>query len=212
MRFDINSDFQTMQALLLSHLIKNTVIDDDTLHTLYDDWEEMYEASSFFVGESDDLTLRDYVQAMEVVYGDNPSYEELESISNLEVYRSELRKLDRAKILGTVGSKESTSGLRFFGQRFSIDGWIHNSLSHPEVESRYMVKGLDIPASLGSSVAERYLGEELDAFSTYKDELETVRASASEILDSEGDRNLYASSFKSLATLLVFPQQGVLDL
>ncbi len=204
-RFDLNSDLQTQQALLLTNLLKNTKIGNVSGFSA---WQGIYDSTSFFVGESDDLTFQQYMTAMQKIYGSNPSLEELASPAKLRTYQEELRRLDSSRILGTISTKDRALGLRFLGQRFAIDSYIHHALSHDRLESRFMVKGLDIPAAFGSSRAELYLSDEFGKYPDYKGRLESTRVALSGISESEWNRNLYVSSFDSMRTILGQPADG----
>jgi hypothetical protein len=61
MTFRLKSEDETRSALLLTLALS----DEDTLTR----WDRIYEPTSFFVGESDDLNVRHYQELMVQIYG-----------------------------------------------------------------------------------------------------------------------------------------------
>lgn len=216
MRFQANSSpyqpvelarLQTAQALILTYLMVNTNADGVSCLKL---WEKVYLPTSFIVGESDDLNFYDYLETMKEVYG-NFTPDMVNDVERLDLFRSKITLKNKAKIVSSpVFPCEipSLAGLRFMGQRFILDGYIHQKLCYPEVAYRTMVKGLDIAAALGSSIAEKLLEEDKSKYPGYKEKLEEMKKYVANITDEEWSRNLYMGWLYTIKSLLNYSTKG----
>ncbi len=135
----------TIQASLVSAELPNVEVNDITC---WETWNRIYAVTSFFVGEADDLTPYEYLEAMEKVFGtdfDASKLAEEEALLNL---KTELAQMRNPEIYGGSGiclidppaTKEklydclaNTKGMRFMGQRFVPDSYIFQNLLFPAV-------------------------------------------------------------------------------
>jgi hypothetical protein len=81
---------------------------------------------------------------------------------------------------------KSVTGLRFLGERFTIDAAIFQRLIAEEVQGRYLPTALDIPATMGSSEAVAILGSE-GVMATYPDYAEKLQEAQDYFLDTTGN-------------------------
>jgi hypothetical protein len=100
-------------------------------------WESIYQPTSFFVGQTDDLTIYDYNQAANKI-GFKASDESDTVIAKLQ---SELATYRDPQIMSSVvidqsvftttkeDLQKSTKGFRFMGQRFTPDAFIFSTLT-----------------------------------------------------------------------------------
>ena len=180
MRFELKdsynqekADLQTRAAILLTYIISMHRVDEESLLNI---WEKIYLPTAFIVGYSDDLTFYDYIEGIAEVYnGFIPSM--LDDSGRLHTFQDVMIEKDNSKIKNTIWTPESASslpGLRFMGQRFILDGYIHQMLCYPKVAYRTMVKGLDIMAVFGSEEALKYLDEDIRKYPGYLESLNNM--------------------------------------
>ena len=179
-----------------------------------DEWEDVYDISTFFVGKADDLTYYDYYPVMSGIYGDNISTEDL--IANEDGFKelvAAVKDLRLPEINSTpieMGEDNTIQGYRLMGQRFTIDAAVMQKLIYQEVEAnskgdlRMLPDVLDVAAALGSDVAYELLEEQGDMdFEKYKDNLDKLRDDLSEDKGSASlGTNLYGNWLNTLRPLL----------
>ena len=130
-------------------------------------------------GRSDDLTVIQYGDVLDFVYGVNPSVNDLVDEKKLDDFITLAEKLPPPKILGMViqdsdDEEQVTKGLRFMGQRFVPDAYIFRQLIYRNVGTREnrrgLPKGLDLLAAMGSERAYTLLEQMGDTkFENYPD-------------------------------------------
>lgn len=135
-----DAKIQTMQsALLASKFAEN--------QELKDKWDRIYSVTAFYVGFSDDLGPNEYIEAMNFIFGDSFTPNDLteESIGKL---KAKLAEYGSPEIYGGTGELvvippftpeqadellESTKGFRFMGQRFIPDSYMFSNMVSPYV-------------------------------------------------------------------------------
>lgn len=138
------------------------------------DWESVYTVTSFFVGVSDDPGYYEYSSVIDRAYGEDPDVSKLPkqkqewnafmagiqalnppAINSIPIYDESIQS-DR---------EEAIRAYRFMGQRFTLDASIFQRLIYREVEEnaagdrRMLPSALDIPAAMGSDLAQEILME-----------------------------------------------------
>ena len=174
------ADAQTRAAILLTYIISTHKIDGVPLLNI---WEKIYLPTAYIVGFSDDLTFYDYIDGITEIYS-NFTPNMLYDKGKLHRFQDVIMEKDKSKIRNTIWSVESEStlpGLRFMGQRFILDGYIHQMLCYPNIEFRTMVKGLDVMAVLGSDEALNYLDEDIRKYPGYIDNLDNLTSYVSDL-------------------------------
>ena len=132
------------------------------------DWEAIYAATSFFVGESDDLGITQYDKAMtNVGYADENDIEKLKT----ELANEKGPQIMSSIIFGqsvTEMSKQElqneTKSFRFMGQRFTPDSFVYSYLTQgqekPDPETGQRLPSMTTPllfmSTLGNKTAETY--------------------------------------------------------
>jgi len=208
MRFEASDPFnpelariQTAQALILTYLILTTKISGETALSI---WEKIYVPTAFIIGKSDDLTLYDYIEKAMEIYGLNFNPNMISDGDKLSRFQDEIVKLDKSRIVNVpiyLQERVRIAGLRFMGQRFIIDGYIHQSLCYPNIY-RFMVKGMDIMAALGSERAEKYLEDEKAKYKGYSEKLEEMKKFVESITGREWTETLYMNWLYTIKALL----------
>lgn len=156
---------ETRSALLLVQALRNAEIGG---RPALEAWADLYNPTAFFVGRSDDLTVTQYLEVMETVYGSNADPVTIADEAKLDAFIEAANQLPPPRILGIVvwytqDEEETTKGLRFMGQRFIPDAYIFRQLIFRNVGTlahrRGLPKGLDILAAMGSERAYQILDE-----------------------------------------------------
>lgn len=179
---------QTLQALLVAYALfaENGGTQDVA------DWEKIYEPTSFYVGNSDDLTVYDYRDLLRDVYGDRPDLERLNDGARLDALYGEAKKLPEPRIAAKYTDADVPVGkqLRFMGQRYLADSEMLQELVEPI--QRPIPSGLDVMGVLGSDRARAIqLGKKENAWSGYPGRLAEVREQFSKLPESAWRSNLY---------------------
>lgn len=204
MRFEVKSEIQTVQAVLATFSL-NEASEAKAI------WENVYAATAFFVGFPDDLTIYDYEQAFEEVYGEGFALTELDDEFRLTELRDKLKEMNRAKIVSSPiypGEEEDLVGLRFMGQRFIPDSYMFQELVFSKVEGRLMPKGLDIMAVLGSQRAETHLSSDSETYPGYEDQLTRLQEEFSKLTPQNWTQNLYWNWLYSIESTLPDTSEG----
>ncbi|MBS7609565.1 DUF3160 domain-containing protein [Candidatus Bathyarchaeota archaeon] len=216
---------QTAQALILTYAVVMAEVDADLIDfegggriasgssrspRAFDVWEAIYLPTSFIIGRSDDLTLYDYIASMKEVYGEEFTPISVEDEGKLQAFQEAILKLDKAKITNVPwwpSDKPRMAGLRFMGQRFILDGYIHQMLCFPEVIPRTMVKGLDVMAALGSERAEGLLEAE-KRHANYETNLRRLQSYISDLTTPNWTESLYMGWLYTLKAEIEPPGNG----
>lgn len=193
----------TRQALLITQALMES--------SYRELWDRIYQLTAFFVERSDDLTPYDYLELMEQVYGEAwRSVDYFTDEDRLLAFIAEAMKMRDPKVESGIKWTEAArpdqfykKGLKFMGQRFTPDAYMFQELVYPNVASRFLPKGLDIMAVLGSETAERILETEghFD-LPGYVVQLEKLQQEFSELPIEDWTKTLYWSWLYSLKPLL----------
>jgi hypothetical protein len=193
---------QTRRALLLVSSFNSTI----NTSTVWDYWDAIYEPTAFYVGVSDDLTVRDYYQLWQSLGGQ--SGDQLADEDLILDFISEAENLSNPKINSMFVEESNTKGMRLLGQRFIPDSYMFQQLVLPYVPNRYMVNGLDVFSVLGSQLAAGFLQSENETYLKYGEQIELLRKQFSNLTDYDWTQNLYWSWLYSLFPLLKESQKG----
>ena len=162
-------------------------------------WIDIYEPTSFFVGESDDITPFQYCAALEAIYGD---WSDLDAITDQAKFAAALKQIrlmeppqiNSVPIFEDVEDRDAAiTGFRFMGQRFTVDAAIFQRLMDREVPGRMLPGSLDIPAALGSAEAAAILKPETDEFPAYATQMAKVQNHLKGLHKNLWTENLYWS-------------------
>lgn len=150
MTFRLVDADETRMGVLLTWLMR----DEENLRV----WRTIYEPTAFLVGRSDDLTVYDYLTAMQAVYGAEPPFEAVANDAGLPFFTQAMQQLPPPRILGIVTQVDEaglapTQGLRLLGQRFVPDAYVFQQLMYPEVPDPRLPSGLEVMAAMGSERA-----------------------------------------------------------
>ncbi|NTW14342.1 MAG: DUF3160 domain-containing protein [Candidatus Moranbacteria bacterium] len=187
-------------------------------------WEDIYAATSFFVGESDDLGLGEYGKVM-TENRDIPIGERL--VAKLQ---QDIDALPNPKIMSSVAiggqvsdtSKEDlqkmTKGFRFMGQRFTPDAFIFSSLTQgdekPDPKTGQSLPSsptaLEVASILGNGAADKPLNDWIsanapDSKNVLSDRMSALKSYFGGLSQDAWTQNIY---WGWLYTLRSLSQQG----
>jgi hypothetical protein len=195
----------TLSALLLLQAMERLEIAGEPAAAV---WDRIYAPTVFFVGKSDDITPLAYRRLIRQIYGGEFAGLDVNRIGAAPLFDPFLaaaRELPGPQIQ----YPGQPQGFRFMGQRFIPDSYILDQLVYDHVPGRFMPKGLDVMAVLGSEQACRHL-ESLGEMANpaYKQRLEELRAEFRGYPAETWAQNLYWNWLYSLMPLLWAKGEG----
>lgn len=187
----------------------------------FDDWESIYEVTSFFAGASDDPGYYEYMPVIEAAYGSRDLTQK-DLVGDDVAYRSyeeAIKKLPAPQIQSIpVFDFEETNvvpGFRFMGQRFTVDANIMQNLifravgANEKEEQRMLPDVLDVPAALGSEKAFEITSElGADKWPDYAKNMKEMRKNIENAPDSLWSASLYAGWLNTLRPILDVKGEG----
>lgn len=198
MTFRLKDADETRSALLLATALQTASADGKKAGDL---WAQIYEPTVFFVGAADDLTFRDYQPLIAQVFGSTPDPAAFVDAAKIAQFQTQAKALASPRINSLFiyideNVDTETKGLRFMGQRFTIDEYVLGQLLYRNVgtldKPRLLPKALDVPAALGSGAALQILDQSGEtAYEHYGDQLTKVRGQLAGLPDSQWTENLY---------------------
>ena len=203
---------ETRMALLVADSVRNVVV---RKRSGLQAWNDLYAPTVFFVGRADDLTVPQYLQVMDEIYGAKHKVVDLADEPRLESFISKASELPPPQILGMVigadqDEESTTKGLRFMGQRFVPDAYIFRQLIYRNVgteqKRRGLPMGLDVFAALGSARALEHLASMgATDYAKYSQQMDKVRTTMGEYTTTQWTETLYNSWLHSLKPLIDVP-------
>ncbi len=203
---------ETRSALLLVYALRQAEVNGQPALLA---WADLYNPTVFFVGRSDDLTVLQYGQVMDAVYGVGAPLTAVADDTLLDTFIGQADQLPPPRILGLVISEtddvaETTKGLRFMGQRFVPDAYIFRELIYRNVgtaqEPRMLPSGLDVMAALGSDRAYEILDEMGEtAYQNYPEQMAKMRTWTGSLTADDWTETLYNTWLYSFFPLLQPP-------
>ena len=202
---------ETAQAILLTLALTEDVVGFPNGTSGFYVWDAIYEPTAFFVGSADDLLPSEYLALIRETYGAYVTPTILDDDALLDQFIEAALTLREPMILSslivTKDELNQTKGLRFMGQRYIPDSYILGQLVFDHVDDRFMPKGLDVMAALGSDRAWELLDDQKH-YGNYVEQMEMLWSVVASITDAEWTKNLYYLWLYSLLPLLNDPGAG----
>lgn len=220
---------QTRAAIILCRSLMDTTVAGEPA---LDAWERVYRTTAFYVGDADDLTVYQYAEVMEAVYGQECTLARIGDDALLAEFIERAQDLPDPRINSSVITdqqtvEDDTKGYRFMGQRFILDSYFFfelvydNVLFHEEDGEPFTLvysdagpirgfpRGLDILSVLGFEVAEAILVEEGDtAYQGYDEQIAALRDEVASFSLDDWGKNLYTSWLYTLAAYDLADREG----
>jgi hypothetical protein len=192
---------------------------------LMERWDRVYTTTSFYAGYSDDLGPRDYLSAMDTLFGGpkaDLSQDDVPALQReLGTYRAPAVYGGTADCYASTPEEartclNATQGFRFMGQRFLLDSYIFSELVYPYAgaftgtgtpftlrsNGRSIPTALDVMALLGSERADGILDANGDSRYEHYDAIATRLAGELPQNESAWNRNLALGWLFTLQPLL----------
>jgi hypothetical protein len=184
---------------------------------LFKKWVSLFAPINYVVGESDDLNFYDLEAVLDKVDLKNLGAW-LEDESNRERFIKEAGPVLRGSMIqgntdvltGPDDTGEGPAppvGFRLFGQRFTIDSYIHNQLCGARVDTRNMVKGLDIMAVFGNRAAITLLKDDFDHVINFKEQYMEMKTLIQGFDETSWRKTFYNGYLKLVQEITTF-QKG----
>jgi hypothetical protein len=200
---------ETRMALLITYILRNTDVNGQPASEV---WARVYDPTVFIVGKSDDLGFYEYGGIWDAVYGEDAPPSALADDQQLATFIATARTLPPPQVNSMwvyiwEDEEQVTQGFRLMGQRFTLDAYIFEQLIWREVgeqgNERWLPKGLDVMAALGSEEAYSILDEEGEtAYLHYPEQMQKVWGEVSALEVDSWTQNLYWAWLYSLQPLL----------
>lgn len=209
MTFRLKLEDETRSAALMTLALR----DDQS----YTSWNKIYSTSEFFVGRNDDPGYTEYSALLEKTFGKGLTVKKLSSDEAKWQAFLKAAKNIKSPAINSIPIFDKTiqadrekeiKGFRFMGQRYTLDADIFQRLiyrdveENPQGERRMLPKGLDIPATLGSTEARNILkamGEE--NYQNYTQNRDRMQRYISGLAADTWHQNLYWSWLNTLQPL-----------
>lgn len=194
---------QTRRAILITLALKPEA---------FGIWKSIYEPTVFFVGETDDLSVFDYIGLIKEVFGDEVSPSDIADDQKIQSFMDKAAALKAPKIISIYledrESKDTIKGFRFMGQRFIPDSYMFQELVYDKVGTkdfpRYFPMGLDVMAVLGSKRAYEILDKvyRQTDYLNYEKQMENLKSQFAVLDGEDWTQNLYWCWLYCLLALL----------
>lgn len=206
MTFRASDEDQTRSAVLMTLALQ----DEQAAAS----WERLYTVTSFFAGVSDDPTCLDYAPLVGAAYGEGTTAADLprqdKAFSAFTASLAELKPaaINSIPIYEDQDKEEATAGLRFMGQRYTLDAAVFQQLIYDNVApkedktQRMLPDALDVPAAFGSETALNILTEQGDTdYPGYTENMEEIRTALDQAPAEVWSASLYAAWLDALRPL-----------
>jgi hypothetical protein len=208
--YRLRDAFETRRALLMTQTLRTATAADGTAALTL--WQTIYEPTTFIVGKADDLSFFEYGGIMDQVFGPNPDPASFADEAKFAAFMEAAKSLPPPQINSMwvwiwEDTEQATKGLRFMGQRFTLDAYVFGQLIWRKVgteeKPRGLPKGLDFMAAMGSEEAYTILKEMgEDQYANYLTRMEKVRGEVASLQTDSWTQNLYWSWLYALQPLL----------
>lgn len=193
------------QALLIARALETASVGDEKASVV---WNRIYEPTVFFVGKADDITFRSYLDIARDIYGADfltASPDVLAGDGKIDAFIEKALTLPDPKITVKAGK-----GYRFMGQRYIPDSYMLDQLVYEFVLDRFMPRGLDVMAALGSERAYEILDTVYKdtRYKNYPEQMAALRDEFRNLPPEEWAQNLYFNWLYTLLPLLDVKGEG----
>lgn len=196
---------ETRMALLITYILRNTQVDGRPAAEV---WAQVYDPTAFIVGKADDLGFHEYGALWDAIFGPDAPASAVADEAKFAAFVAAARQLPPPQINSMwvyiwEDEEEVTQGFRFMGQRFVLDAYIFEQLIEREVEGRWLPKGLDVLAAMGSEEAYAILDEMGEtAYYRYPEQMAKLRKEISALQLDSWTQNLYWTWLYALQPLI----------
>jgi hypothetical protein len=195
----------TRRALVLVCALHIAEFDGESAYVV---WDRIFQPCSFLASFADDLNAYTYTSLARELYGDSFPLSRLEDDALMDEFISRAVGEQAPLIVSMAGegegAGEDSPAFRLFGQTAFPDDYIFHELVAPQVPERYMPRGLDLPAAMGSGralqILEEFYGEM--GYEGYEENMEALRSLLKNVDPVQAHSNAYWSCLDVLRLAL----------
>ncbi len=189
----------TRQALLLVGALHMAEVDGRPALSV---WDRIYQPKAFLGGTSGQLDVYLYSRLAGEVFGTRFPLGDLADDMKLDEFIARAEQEQDAQ--GGVGGEMETDCFLLFAQPSHPDDYIFENLVSPEVVERFLPRGLDFPAALGSDRALEILdGVYLETeYEGYTENMEELRLEFADIDPALARKSVYWGWLEAMRVLL----------
>ncbi len=203
----IRNEEGTLQAQLISCMVSMQNGDESDIQL----WEKIYSPTVFYVGTADDLSILEYREILQTLYGDQINFDDLNDERNMNLFYEEADKLPEPRIQAKYTEVTTPVGkqFRFMGQRYVPDADIIQALVEPII--RPVPSGLDVMGTIGSERAYEIMVEDyrvLEVHPGYEAKYDELKEDFASLGDDTWRSNMYYGWMWTLQGLLGEYEEG----
>jgi len=197
--FRLKDAFETQRALLVVQAMRSASTSSG--RSALELWQNIYDPTVFIVGKADDLSIYEYGQLSDQVFGQSPQLTAFADAQLVEAFRQAARQLPPPQINSMwvyiwEDRDVATQGFRFMGQRFTLDAYVFGQLIWRKVGTldnpRDLPKSLDVLAAMGSDEAYTILDEMGETqYENYDSQMSKVKTEVAGFGLDSWTQNLY---------------------
>lgn len=199
--FRLTDTFETQRALLMVQAMRNAQTADGK--KVLGLWEKIYDPTVFIVGKSDDLSIYEYGNLSDQIFGMNPDLASFADETKMATFSKAAENLPPPQINSMwvwiwQDPEQVTKGFRFMGQRFTLDQYVFGQLMWRKVGTidnpRDLPVALDFLAAQGSDEALKILDSMGETkYENYTTQMEKVKTQVASLGVDSWTQNLYWS-------------------
>ncbi len=200
---------ETRMALLITYIMRHTDVDGTPADQV---WARVYDPTVFIVGKADDLGFHEYGTIWDATFGPDAPASAIADADKFAAFVAAARQLPPPQINSMwvyiwEDKEQVTQGFRFMGQRFVLDAYVFDEMTWREVgemgNERWLPKGLDVMAALGSEEAYTILDDMGEtAYLHYPEQMEKLRGEIAALELDSWTQNLYWNWLYAFGPLL----------
>ena len=158
--FRLNDPMETQRALLVVQAVRTA--EPQSGVSALQLWQNIYDPTVFIVGKADDLSIYEYGKLSDMIFGNSPELTSFADPNLFAQFVEAARNLPPPQINSMwvwiwQDRDQVTTGLRFMGQRFTLDAYVFGQVMWRKVGTldnpRDLPKSLDLLAAMGSDEA-----------------------------------------------------------
>ena len=199
--FRLVDTFETQRALLMVQAMNRAATPDGKKAMSL--WENIYDPTVFIVGKADDLSIYEYGNLSDQIFGVKPALTSFADAAKMAAFNEAAKSLPPPQINSMwvwiwQDRDQVTTGFRFMGQRFTLDQYVFGQVMWRKVgtidEPRDLPVALDFLAAQGSAEADAILAQMGEPhYENYTTQMNKVKKEVASLEVDSWTQNLYWS-------------------
>jgi len=200
---DLNTDElyydNTLKALLMTYTVFLEYEGTNDIET----WNNIYEPTGLYVGQSDDINIIDMNNLITSIFGEDVDVNSFIDGDYYDKLYQGVKELRNPEMVGKFVEKTVSKSFKFMGQRYILDGYIMQELMEPI--KRPVPTGLDVMGVLGSEYSEELLFDVYQPqkqWDEYENKYNELKNEVADYSDDLWQSNLYNGWLWSIKSAL----------